>query len=156
MLKHGGATTRTTVPVSAGLLNDTESYFDALTAYRNGDPSEIVNRFADAAFAAIGNGRELAQDLLGCYEAWSSAIKARRTATVWRVLPTLLSQPAITSVLIQEATGISQPAADNVISQLRDAGIVTKAAGAQRYVVWVASDVTRALDDFAERARRRP
>lgn len=75
MLKHGGATTRTTVPVSAGLLNDTESYFDALTAYRNGDPSEIVNRFADAAFAAIGNGRELAQDLLGCYEAWSSAIK---------------------------------------------------------------------------------
>jgi len=67
----------------------------------------------------------------------------------------LLSQPAVTSALVQEATGLSQPAADNVIDQLREAAILTKAAGAQRYVVWVATDVTKALDDFAERARRR-
>jgi hypothetical protein len=67
----------------------------------------------------------------------------------------LLSQPAVTSALVQEATGLSQPAADKVIGQLRDAGVVTRATGAQRYVVWVATDVTKALDDFAERARRR-
>ena len=154
MLKQGGATTRATVPVSAGLLADTDSYFAALTAYRNGDPSPIVARFADAAFAAIGNGRELAQDLLDVYERWSEAITARRTAALWQVLPMLLSQPAITSSLVQEATGLSQPAADNLIIQLRDAGILTKAAGVQRYVVWVATDVTKALDDFADRARR--
>ena len=35
-----------------------------------------------------------------------------------------------------------------------DAGIVTKAAGSQRHVVWVAGEVTSALDDFAARARR--
>ena len=39
MLRNGGATTRTTVPVSAGLLSDTDAYYDALTAYRNGDPN---------------------------------------------------------------------------------------------------------------------
>lgn len=50
---------------------------------------------------------------------------------------------------------MSQPAADSVIAQLRTAGIITKAVGAQRYVVWVAGDVTQALDDFADRARRR-
>lgn len=33
--------------------------------------------------------------------------------------------------------------------------MVTKAAGVQRYVVWVATDVTKALDDFADRALRR-
>lgn len=71
------------------------------------------------------------------------------------MLPLLLSQPAITSALIQEATGLSQPAADNVIRQLREAGILEKAAGVQRYVIWIATDVTRALDDFAARARRR-
>jgi Fic family protein len=155
MLKRAGATTRATVPVSAGLLADTDSYFTALTAYREGDPSPIVARFADAASAAIGNGRQLAQDLLAIYEGWSESIMARRTAAVWRVLPMLLSQRAVTSSLVQEATGLSQPAADNVIGRLREAGVLTKAAGVQRYVVWLATDVTKALDDFAERARRR-
>ena len=155
MLKLGGATTRSTIPVSAGLLSDTRSYFEALTDFRNGDPSPIVKRFADAAFAAIVNGRQLAQDLVVVYDSWGESITARKSASVWRVLPLLLSQPAVTSKLVQEAIGISQPAADNVISQLRDAGIVTKAAGGQRYLVWVAGDVTKALDDFADRARRR-
>lgn len=156
MLKHGGATTRATVPVSAGLLADTDSYFAALGAYREGDANPIVVRFAEAAFAAIGNGRQLANDLLAIFENWSESLTARRTAAVWSVLPTMLSQPAVTSVLIQQASGLSQPAADNVITQLRDAGIVAKASGRHRYVVWVATDVTDALDQFAERARRRP
>jgi len=155
MLKLSGATTRSTIPVSAGLLSDTRSYFEALTDFRNGDASPIVARFADAAFAAIGNGRQLAQDLVAVHERWGESITPRKSAAVWRVLPMLLSHPAVTSNLIQEATGLSQPAADHVISQLRDAGIITKAAGAQRYVVWVAGDVTNALDDFADRARRR-
>lgn len=155
MFKLGGATTRSTIPVSAGLLSDTGSYFEALTAFRDGDASPIVARFADAAFAAIGNGRQLARDLVSVYERWGESITARKSAAVWRVMPLLLSQPAVTSKLVQEATGLSQPAADNVISQLRDAGIITKAAGVQRYIVWVAGDVTEALDDFADRARRR-
>lgn len=154
MLKQGGATTRTTVPVSAGLLVDTDSYFAALTSYRNGDPSRIVERFTHASFAAVNNGRALAADLLEVYDIWSRGLNARKTAAVWKVLPLLLSHPAVTSAMVQESTGLSQPAADNVIKQLREAGILTKASGAQRYVVWVATDVTKALDEFAARARR--
>ncbi len=142
MLKQGGATTLATVPVSASLLDDTDSYFAALTAHRVGDPSPIVARFADAAFAAIGNGRQLAKGLLDVYERWSASITARRTASVWQVLPLLLSRPAVTSALTQQTTGLSQPAADNIIDQLREGGVLTRAAGGQRYVVWVASDVT--------------
>lgn len=155
MLRQGGATTRATIPVSAGLLADTDAYFTALTSFREGEPGPIVARFAEAAFAAIGNGRRLADDLLDVFEAWSQTLRVRRSAAVWDVLPLLLSQPAITSALVQERTGLSQPAADRVITQLREAGIVTKASGTHRYLVWVATDVTRALDDFADRARRR-
>lgn len=155
MLKHGGATTRVTVPVSAGLLADTESYFAALNAYRAGDPNPIVARFGDASFAAVRNGRTLAADLADIHDRWSMSLTTRKTAAVWRVLPLLLSRPAITSPLLQEATGLSQPTADNIIRQLRDAGILTKASGTQRHVVWIANDVTRALDAFGVRARRR-
>ena len=154
MLQHAGATTRATVPVSAGLLTDTESYFAALTAYRTGDINPIIDRFAEATFTSIGNGRRLAADLVAIHEDWTSRISARRNAAVWRLLPTLLSQPVVTSALIRQELGLSQPASDQVIARLRDAGILTKATGRQRYVAWVAADVTTALDDFAGRARR--
>lgn len=81
-----------------------------------------------------------------------SAIWARRTVAIWRAL--LSRQPSITSAMVQREMGLSQPAADAVIARLRDAGVVTKAAGRQRYVAWVAPQVTSALDAFAERARR--
>ena len=38
MLRGHGLTRNVTVPVSAGLLTDTNGYFDALTAYRDGRP----------------------------------------------------------------------------------------------------------------------
>jgi Fic family protein len=154
LLKGGGATTRTTLPVSAGLLNDTDAYFDALTAYRQGDPSPIVERFARASFSAVDNGRVLADDLNAAYQDWTVRLTARRGAAVWRALPVLMSQPAITSALIQDRTKVSQPAADNAIRQLMDAGVVEKASGIQRNIVYIAKDVIAALDDFAARAKR--
>lgn len=154
MLKHAGATTRATIPLSAGLLSDTPSYFDALTAYREGDATPIVLRFADAAFAATRNGRSLAGDLKEIYAQWTNRISARGNAAIWRVLPRLLSQPAVTSKTIQDMVQVSQPAADAIIQKLRDAGILTKAVGAQRNVVWIALEVTKALDACVERARR--
>lgn len=154
LLKGGGATTRTTLPVSAGLLNDTDGYFGALTAYRLGDPNPIVQRFAQASFAAVNNGRLLADALSAAFDTWISDVDARRDAAVWRVLPFLISQPAITSALVQDHAKVSQPAADNAIRHLVDVGILHKASGAQRNVVYVAKDVIAALDAFAARSRR--
>lgn len=155
LLTAGGATTRTTLPVSAGLLRDTDAYSEALTAYRDGDPNSIVQRFADASFAAVDNGRTLAGDLQALLRAWTDLLTARRDAAVWRVLPRLLSQPAITSAMLQQDLAVSQPTADKALLQLREAGVLAKASGVQRNMVYVAPDVLAALDAFAARARRR-
>lgn len=56
-------TKKVAVPVSAGLLSDTGRYFDALTAYREGDIAQIVTVVADAAFLAVSNGGQLVGDL---------------------------------------------------------------------------------------------
>jgi Fic family protein len=155
LLKRGRATTRLTVPVSAGLLVDTDSYFDALTAYRQGDAAPIVERFSQASFAAVSNGRRLDADLADIYAGWEHAISARRDAAVWRVLPRLVSQPAVTIRFIQEATGVSQPAAQNAVDQLVTAGVLAPASENRRNRVWVATEIIAALDDFAARAGRR-
>ena len=155
LLKRGRATTRLTVPVSAGLLVDTESYFNALTSYRDGDATPIVERFSKAAFAAVSNGRALDRELAGIFAGWEHAIGARRDAAVWRVLPLLISQPAVTVRFIQDSTGVSQPAAQNAIDQLLAAGVLNPVGAKRRNRVWVANDVIAALDDFAARVGRR-
>lgn len=161
MLRSGGATTRTTVPLSAGLLADIEAYYDALTTYRNGDPDPIIEEFSRAAFAAVRNGQELAADLKTLHDSWTNQLRARRDAVAWRVLPFLLRQPSVTSKLIQETMKVTQPAADNALRQLQQAGALSNpktvhGEGQKRNVVWQATQVLEALDRFGERARRNP
>lgn len=155
LLRAAGATRRMTVPVSAGLLTDTASYFEALTAYREGDPVPIVDRFTDAALIGVVRGRALAAELTGAYARWQDAVTARRDAAVWRVLPLLIRQPAITVRWVQDHAGVSQPAAQHAVDQLLEAGIVTPSSANRRNRVWVAEDVIAALDDFAARLGRR-
>lgn len=159
LLRRGGATTRTTVPVSAGLLSDTDAYYDALTAYRAGDANPIVREFGRAAFAAARNGRQLAEELKTLHDGWAQNLRARKDAVAWRVLPFMLRQPAVTSKLIQQTMGVTQPAADNALRLLEIAGALSRpktvhGMGQKRNVVWQATEVLDALDRFGERARR--
>ena len=155
MLRRAGTTQRVTVPVSAGLLADTGAYFDALTEYRHGRAGAVVEEFSRAALAAVGNGRQLVDDLSELYVGWGQRLKVRRDAAARKVLPVLLRQPAVSVTTIRNSIEVSQPAAQNAIDQLVLAGILTSVSAKRRNRVWVASEVTAALDAFAVRAGRR-
>lgn len=67
----------------------------------------------------------------------------------------------MTSKLVQEHMKVTQPAADNALRQLQEAGALSKpktvhGEGRKRNVVWQATGVLEALDRFSERARRKP
>lgn len=143
------------MPVSAGLLADTEAYFDALTGYREGDPEPIVERLSNATFAAVNNGRALVDELKALREEWNGVIGARRGAAAWRVADLLLSQPVVDSPLVQHQLEVTAPAALRAIEQLVEAGVLTKVSGRQRYRRYGAPRVLAALDAFASRAGRR-
>ncbi|MGH3518260.1 MAG: Fic family protein [Haloechinothrix sp.] len=155
MLRHSGVTRRLTVPVSAGLLTDTGAYFDALGAYRDGDPAPIVRQFSRAFFAAVDSGRQLVGDLTGAYAAWQKDLPSREGSAARRILPHLLSQPAVTVKHIQQHLGVSQPAAQRAVDQLVEAGILNQVSTGKRDRAWIARDVIGALDDFAARSGRR-
>ena len=55
MLRRDRLTRNVTVPVSSGLLTEIDRYFDALGAYRNGDPNPIIEIGAHASLEAIDN-----------------------------------------------------------------------------------------------------
>lgn len=155
LLRSKGLTRNVTVPVSAGLLADTDAYFDSLTTYRNGDPDAIVTMIAQASYAAINNGQRLVTDLREVRAGWDARIGARRGSGAVRTADLLLSQPVVDSPMLQRELGISDTAALDSIRRLVDAGVLTKVSGRDRNRKYVANDVLARLDEFAARAGRR-
>ncbi len=155
LLRGKRLTRQVTVPVSAGLLTDTDRYFDALTAYRSGDIQPIVERFAEASFDSVVNGRQLVTELRAVREAWSDAITSRRQATVWRVLDVVFQHPVLDNALVQRELGVSVMGADAAITELVGIGALEEITGARRNRRYAAAQVLAALDAFADRAGRR-
>jgi len=155
MLRGHGLTRNVTVPVSAGLLTDTNGYFDALTAYRDGDPAPIIERLANASFAAAANGRRLVLDLRAIRQSWEDRITSRRGATAWRLADVLLRQPVVDTPTVARELGVTAQNALRAIGPLVDANVLEEFTGFGRNRMWQSRQVLDALDDFAARAGRR-
>ena len=155
LLKAGGLARSVTVPVSAGLLGDTESYFAALTAYRAGDPEPIVRVMAEATFPAIGNGRHLAADLQASRARWAEIVTARTGAAAHRLADLLIQHPAVDMPLVARELSLATSNAQKAIDRLVGDGVLRLIGNGARDRVWEAPEVISALDGFAKRAKRR-
>jgi len=144
-----------TVPISAGLLANTDSYFNALTDYRDGNPIAIVEQITRASFAAVANGRRLVDDLRTVRADWQEVVKARRATNTWRIVDLLLRHPVINASFIAEQLSIPKPHIYRSIAPLIDAGVLAEFTDRRRNKAWRAPHVLRALDDFAARSGRR-
>lgn len=157
VLRNRGITRNATAPISSGLLAEHRGYIEGLIAFREGNPNHIIEQFARATISAIANSRELINQLNGITEVWTEALQDRGTradGAATRLLPHLISQPAITTRHVMSTLQISQPAAHRAIERLTQAGIVEPLDQAQRGRVWVASEVLAAQTQFLERAHR--
>lgn len=156
LLRNKGIAHSATVPISAGLLQSTDRYFAALTAYRNGDLSPIVALSADAAHVAIANGRQLANDVTAITTKWRDiATGLRSDSVVHRIVADLPALPVLDASAIQVRYAVSAPTASNAINSLVELGILSRANGGLRFRKYIAHDISNALDDFAKRAGRR-
>jgi Fic family protein len=155
MLRNKGLTRQVTVPVSAGLLADTDGYIAALTAYRDGDATPIVERFAEASVRATASGRQLVTELRGIRESWDDRITARADSAVWKVADLLTRRPVVNAVLVRDELGIPTDHPRRYLGPLTEAGILFEFTDRARNRAWRAPEVLAPLDAFAERAGRR-
>ncbi|WP_144875049.1 Fic family protein [Microbacterium sp. 1.5R] len=154
MLRRSDITRSVVLPLSTGLLQDTAGYFNALTRYRAGHISDVVDTMSRAAHTAVATSRVLLDDLDSIEESWQAQITARQGSAARRLLDLLARQPALTSRLAVSHLGVSAPNALLAIDRLVDDGILSQVGSGRRNRTWVAHDVLRALDALAERARR--
>ncbi len=155
MLRNKRLTRQITVPVSAGLLADTDAYFEALGSYRDGDPAPIVEQLSAASVLAVVNGRHLVGDLRAIRTQWNSLIVARSDSAVHRVADLLIRQPVFNAVTLRRELGITTGNARRYIDPLVAAGVIVEFTDRARNRAWRAPEVLGALDAFAERAGRR-
>lgn len=156
LLRNKALTRQITVPVSAGLLADTDGYIGALMAYREGDAAPIVELFAEASVRATVNGRQLVTDLRTIRASWNDRITARADSGAWKVADLLTSRPVINAALLVDAGIVAQTAhAQRVLTPLVEAGVIIETTAGRRNRVWRSAEVLAALDAFAERAGRR-
>lgn len=154
-LRAKGLIRNVTVPVSAGLLTDVDGYFAALTRYRNGEATPIVESFAAAAFQAVANGRRLVDDLHAIRQDWQERVRARRDAAAWRVADLLLRHPVVNAALVASELGVAPQNTYRSLRPLLDAGVLVEFTDRRRNQLWRTPEVLDALDRFAARAGRR-
>ena len=154
-LRAARLTRNITVPVSAGLLTDVDSYFRGLDDFRAGDASVIVTQFANAAYAAISNGKTLVADLRAIRADWSERLSVRRDAAARRALDVVMRQPVINAKVLSEELGVGPTNLYRSLEPLVSAGILEEITNSRRNRAWRAREVLAALDAFAARAGRR-
>lgn len=155
MLRNKGLATHTTVPLSAGLLVDTSTYFDALTAYRAGDAGPIVRRFADASRYAAATGRDLVDQLASQLQKSKDALAGLRSdSAAWKILPRLIGQPVVNTRYLVGALRMNDMTVIRALDALTDRGVLTERTGFSRNRVWEHRGILSVLDAYAERIRR--
>lgn len=152
LLRGKGLTRQVTVPVSAGLLVDVDSYFRALSDYRNGNIDTIISSFADASFAATRNARVLVARLRSIRQAWDNTVRARRGSNTWRIADLLMTQPVVSASFVADRLDIAHKNVYGPLQPLIDAGVLTPTSDAKRGRLWRSTEVLRGLDAFAARA----
>ncbi|WP_420179637.1 Fic family protein [Paenarthrobacter sp. TA1.8] len=155
ILRNKGLVGSTAVPLSAGLLVHTERYFEALGSFRAGDAGPIVREFAQASRVAATTGSGLVDNLVEQLEESRAKMTGLRSdAAAWKVLPTLIGQPAVNSKYLMSKLGLGEMAAQRALDALTDRGVLVETSGRGRNRVWQHPGVFEVLDGYAAQIRR--
>lgn len=149
VLRQEGALHNTAVPLSAGLLNNIDAYFDALTSYRRGSPEPIIQIICDAIGYAvvIGGGMvDRIEELLGN---WRSSIKAHQDARIWDLLNLLVEQPVINAEFVASRLEVTNRAAYSIIETAVKNDVLKKIGTKHRGIYYEARAITQMLDIVA-------
>lgn len=73
----------------------------------------------------------------------------RSDANAWKVVPLLISHPALTAPALAQLTGLTPQSAVRTLGQLADAGMLAERTGQRRKRVWIHEEILQVLDQYA-------
>lgn len=155
-LRRSGLTASVTVPISAGILQQRDRYFEALTSYREGNLEPIVEVFARGTSLAVANGARLVADIESVQQRWEEALSGVRSDSAARRIAKLaMRHPVLNSRLVRAKVAGSDRTVFTGLDLLVVRGVLAETTSRKRNRLWVSHDVLDALDGFTRRSLRR-
>lgn len=152
VLRRRGVTRNAVVPLASGLLARRDDYFDALGAYRLGDPAPLILLFAQSARVAAAASRETIAKIKAMPNEWREEIRPRKGSAADRLIDVFYDHPVMTAQEIEAAVGdIATSATYLAIDKLAEAGFIEEITGRKKDRVWAAAEVMAELDDLDRR-----
>lgn len=149
LLRNEGLLTGSTLPVSAGLLHDVETYMASLDQYHEGNLLAVISTVADALEVALVLGRQATQDVAEVLQDWRSRITERTGSAIHRLPATLVEQPVVNTSYVATSLDITPRAATNLVARAEEVGILRRIGTARRGVFYQADDLIQILEDIA-------
>lgn len=87
-------------------------------------------------------------------EARENLSSFRSDANVWKVVPLLISHPALTAPALAQLTGLTPQSAVRTLGQLADASVLAERTGQRRNRVWIHEGILQVLEQYADQLRR--
>ena len=156
IMRRRGLTTRTMVPVAAGLLADPDAYFDGLTAYRlAGDIDGFIQLFSSSTAAAARESLVALRELIALPGRWRAEMAPRKGSVVDTLLDVLVERPVLAIDQICSITGATPRGAYDAVSKLEAHAVLREITKRKRDRIWSAPDVFVVVDDLERRLGRR-
>ncbi len=158
-LGRSGATNGMPLPISHALLDNRQSYYNALLRYqrftgdeddpeRSRDLEGVALLMADSAHLAAEQTRKVSAAIETTMGSWAGKLTASSNQSArWQVLEELVRTPVFTVEVMQEQTGIPAQTVYRCVKELKTCGIVS-INGKLRNTVYTADDILLIADDI--------
>lgn len=156
ILRKRGATKRIVVPLASAIVARRQDYFDALTAYRNGDATPIISAFSTGSIIAAQEARTSATRLADMPRQWRElAGSARKGSAGAKILDHLLSDPVFSAYEAEARIGGATSSVYAAIGKLHKSGVIRPLTDRTRNQIWIAASIAAELDDLGVRIAAR-
>lgn len=157
VLRRAGTVSASVVPASSALLADINTYFDALTAFRDGDVDFYLQHVAVVTARASVEARSLGGELKAISDEMRASGVFRPGSVAETIASGLLQQPVVSASRNAAADqgGAAGSTIYRAIESLVEGGILEPITDSKRNQMWSAPLVTAALDEFGRRLGQR-
>lgn len=138
-----------TLPLSAGLLHDVESYMAALDAYHEGEIEQIIVCLVEAFEFAVLIGSKIAKEVDALLYDWASRNKDRKGSASHSLPLLLIEQPVVDVAYVASGLGISERAARSVVEVACERGILAKMGNKRRGAFYQAPELISLLEEVS-------
>lgn len=147
VLRHAEIPGHVTLPVSAGLLHNIDSYMRSLAEFQQGNPVPIVEELVEALDLSLVVGKLVARDIDNVMLEWGNIIEERKGSSIYRLPKLLAEQPVVDVSYVARRLDITTRAASSLINRACEYGMLRAMGNRQRGEFYQADALIEVLEE---------